>query len=106
MPASATIAQTALRGTRFEATLLHSGCPGTARSRENAYIIRDAEVTEAVTQKNCATTQMKSSASAHLWLIDSAQIHGATTPMFSSAPPRVRGAKGTPRSRDPPQRAE
>ena len=28
------------------------------------HAMRDAEVTEAVTQKNCATTQMKSSASA------------------------------------------
>ena len=43
---------------------------------ENANIIRDAEVTDAVTQKNFATTQMKSNASAQSWLIDSAHIHG------------------------------
>ena len=74
-------------GTRFLATRRQIGCPGTARSRENANIIRDAEVTDAVTQKNCATTQMNRSASAQFWLIDSVQIQGTTMPMFSSAPP-------------------
>ncbi len=38
--------------------------------------MRDAEVTDAVTQKNCATTQMKSRNSAHCWLIDCAQMNG------------------------------
>ena len=52
------------RGTRFFATRRQYWWPGTAPSRENANIMRDAEVTEAVTQKNCATTQMKRSASA------------------------------------------
>src|SRR6187455_279661 len=73
------------RGMRFRATRRQSECPGTARSRENANIILDADVTDAVRQKNCATTQMKSSASAQLWLIDSAQIDGTTVPMLSSA---------------------
>ena len=41
---------------------------------------------EAVTQKNCATTQMKSKASAQFWPIDSDQIHGTMKPMFSMAP--------------------
>ncbi len=50
--------------------------PGTARSRENAKIIRDADVIEAVTQKNWATTQMNSRNSAHCWLIDSVQMNG------------------------------
>src|SRR5262245_46708627 len=85
-PAITTIAQTAFRGTRFRATLRHSWLPGTAPSREKANIIRDAEVTDAVRQKNCATTQMKSSASDQFSLIDSVQIHGTTTPMFSRAP--------------------
>ena len=106
MPARTTIAQTALRGTRFAATLLQSGWPGTARSRENAYIIRDAEVTDAVTQKNCATTQMKSSASAQFWLIDSAQIHGTTMPMFSSAPSVLGIANVTASSRIQPKTTE
>src|SRR5688572_1015598 len=74
------------RGIRFLATRRQSVCPGTARSREKANIMRDAEITEAVRQKNCATTQMKSKASAQFWLIDSAQIHGTTAPMLSSAP--------------------
>ncbi len=41
---------------------------------------------EAVRQKNCATTQMKSSASDQFWLIEVAQIHGTTAPMFVRAP--------------------
>ena len=53
-----------------------SWCPGTARSREKANIMREAEVTDAVTQKNWATTQMKSRSSAQRWLIDLAQIQG------------------------------
>ena len=100
-PASTTIAQTALRGTRFDATLLQSGCPGTARSRENANIIRDADVTDAVTQKNCATTQMNNNASDQFWLIDSAQIQGMTTPMFSSAPSVLGIANVTASEQDP-----
>ena len=39
------IAQTAFRGTRFRATFRQSWWPGTAPSRENANIIRDADVT-------------------------------------------------------------
>ncbi len=73
-------------GTRFLATRRQSVWPGTARSREKANIMRDAEVTDAVRQKNCATTQMKSSASAQPWPIDSCQIQGTTAPMLSSAP--------------------
>jgi len=38
--------------------------PGTAPSREKANIIREAEVIDAVTQKNWATTQTKSRTSA------------------------------------------
>src|SRR5919109_2156547 len=77
---------TAKRGTRFGATRRQSWWPGTARSREKANIMRDADVTDAVTQKNWATTQMNSRASDQFWLIDSAQIHGTTAPMFSRAP--------------------
>src|SRR5688572_399850 len=106
MPARTTIAQTAFLGTRFRATLLQSGWPGTARSREKANIIRDADVTEAVTQKNWATTQMKSSASAQPWLIDSDQIQGTTMPMFSSAPSVLGIANVTARSRIQPTTTE
>src|SRR5215204_7106287 len=80
------IAITAICGTRFLPTRRQSRWPGTAPSRENANSIREADVKEAVTQKNCATTQMKRSASAQFWLIDSVQIQGTTAPMFSSAP--------------------
>src|SRR5688500_11301157 len=82
-------------GIRFFATRRQSEWPGTARSREKANIIREADVTEAVRQKNCATTQMNRSASAQRWLIDSAQIQGTTVPMFSSAPSVLGIAKVT-----------
>src|SRR5262245_64754811 len=55
-------------------TRRHNWCPGTARSRENANIIREAEVVEAIVQKTCATTAMKISNSAHLLLIESCQM--------------------------------
>src|SRR5829696_3428007 len=73
-------------GTRFLPICRQSRCPGTAPSRENANSIRDADVSDAVTQKNCATTQTNSSASAQFWLIDSVQIQGTRKPMFSIAP--------------------
>ena len=68
------IAHTAATGTRFGATLRQSRCPGTARSRENANIIRDADVTDAVRQNICATQQMKSRISAQVSLIDVVQM--------------------------------
>src|SRR4029453_4531236 len=97
------------RGTRFFATRRQSWWPGTAPSRENANIMRDAEVTEAVTQKNCATTQMKSSASAQSWLIELAQIQGTRRPRalpVSSPPPVLGIANVTPRSRIQPKITE
>src|SRR4026209_1223127 len=72
------------RGTRFLATRRQTWWPGTAPSREKANIIREADVTDAVRQKNWAPPQMRSSASAQDWLIDSAQIDGTIVPMFSS----------------------
>src|SRR5262249_21676942 len=80
------IANTACTGTRCFETRRHQRLPGTAPSRENANIIREADVVDAVRQKNCAITQMKSSASDQFWLIDVDQIHGTTAPMLSSAP--------------------
>src|SRR3954470_22282584 len=55
---STTIAMTALTGTRFFETLRQVLENGTARSRENANIIRDAAVTEATPQNSCATAAM------------------------------------------------
>src|SRR5215218_6218697 len=56
-------------------TRRQSWCPGTARSRENANIIRDAEVVEAIVQNVCATTAMKSRNSAQRVPIDSVQMN-------------------------------
>src|SRR5947209_8236319 len=41
-------------------TWRHSGEPGSAPSRLNANAIREFAVTDAMPQKNCATTQMNS----------------------------------------------
>src|SRR5712691_7925043 len=46
-----------------------------ARSRENANIIRDAEVTDARPQKNWATQAIRSRNSAHLVLIAFCQMY-------------------------------
>ena len=70
------IAMTALRGMRLLPTCRQSWCPGTARSRENANIIRDAEVTDAVRQNICATQQMKSRNVPQLWPIAATQLVG------------------------------
>ena len=63
-------------------------------------------MTDAVRQKNCATTQMKSRISAQFWLIDSVQIHGTIEPMLSSAPWVLGIAKVTARSRTQPKTTE
>src|SRR3954452_21873525 len=73
--ASTPIATTARYGTRLLATVRHRKWPGTALSRENANIIRDADVTDAVPQKNCATTAITSRNSAHFRLIDVSQMY-------------------------------
>ena len=57
-------------------TRRQSWCPGTARSRENANSIRDADVTDAVRQKNWATQQMKSRNVPQLWPIAATQLVG------------------------------
>ncbi len=61
-------------GTRLRATLRHTFEPGTARSREKANIIRDAEVTDAVPQKNWATTAIRSRNSAQALPSDVVQM--------------------------------
>ncbi len=55
-------------------TRFQSWWPGTARSRENANIILEAEVVEAIVQKTCASTAMKSRTSAQCVLIDVCQM--------------------------------
>src|SRR5436190_2725741 len=78
------IAITAMYGTRLRAMRRHCCCPGTARSRENANIIRDADVTDAVRQNICAMQQMKSRISAQFWLIDVCQMLMTAFPIESS----------------------
>src|SRR3954447_17416939 len=80
------IASTALTGTRLRATLRQILEPGIAPSRENANIIREADVTDAVPQKNCATHAITSRNSAHLRLIDVSQMYVTMMPPAPSAP--------------------
>ena len=80
--------------------------PGTAPSREKANIIREADVVDAVRQKNWATTQIASRASDQFSLIDVFQIHGTTAPMLSRAPWVLGIANVTATSRMKPKIAE
>src|SRR4051794_21273290 len=48
----------ALTGVPLRSTLDHSRQPGTARSRLNAYVIRDMLVTQLMPQKNCPMVEM------------------------------------------------
>ena len=70
------MAMTAMCGMRLRDTRRQSWWPGTARSRENANSIRDADVTDAVRQKNCATQQMKRMNVPQLWPIAVTQLDG------------------------------
>ena len=63
-------------GMRLRATRRQSWWPGTARSRENANSILEADVTEAVKQKNWAMQQMKSRNVPQLWPIAATQLVG------------------------------
>ena len=65
---------TAMCGTRLRPTCRHHLWPGIAPSRENANIIREADVTDAVRQNICAIQQMNSRSSAQFWLIDACQM--------------------------------
>src|SRR5918911_1061135 len=81
------MAKTAFTGTRSRFEILrHSRHPGTAPSRENANIIRDADVTDAIVQKSCATHAMNSMNSAHFELVDSVQMYCTTNAPALSAP--------------------
>ena len=51
-------AMTALNGIRFSLTLLQIRQPGTAPSRENAYIMRDELVMQLMPQNSCPMTAM------------------------------------------------
>src|SRR3954452_24957256 len=58
MRARTATAMTALNGMRLALTRLHRRDPGTAPSRLNAYIMREALVMQLLPQKNCPMTQM------------------------------------------------
>src|SRR3954463_5828335 len=58
MSARTATAMTALNGIRFALTLLQIRQPGTAPSRENAYIIRDELVMQLMPQNSCPMTAM------------------------------------------------
>ena len=85
------MAQTEFTGTRsrFD-TWRHSRWPGTARSRENANIIREADVTEARPQKNWAVHAITSRNSAHFVLSAFSQMYWTAKPycsaVFSTGP--------------------
>src|SRR6478672_5778546 len=68
-------------------TRFHSWWPGTARSREKANIILDADVVDAIVQKHCATTATKIRNSAHLVPIASVQMCWPMNADVSDGPP-------------------
>src|SRR6476661_3137244 len=63
----------------------HSGEPGRALSRENAYDMREFAVTEAMPQKNWATPQMTTSASPPRSPRASRKICAGGSPLASAA---------------------
>src|SRR5215208_3502400 len=101
------IAKTALTGTRSRFVIFrHMRHPGTAPSRENANIIRDADVTDAIVQKSCATHSMKRSNSAHFRLIEFSQMYGTAFDTAPSVPLTSGIAKVTATSRMKPKTTE
>src|SRR3954452_8164276 len=101
------IASTALTGTRSRLLILrHRRQPGTAPSREKANIIRDADVTDAIVQKSCATHAMKRRNSAHLRLIEFSQMYGTAFETAPSVPCTSGTANVTATSRMNPKNTE
>ena len=62
-------AMTAKAGTRWWFRRVHSRWPGTARSRENAYIMREQLVTQAMPQKSWPMTAIRMITSAQFLFI-------------------------------------
>ena len=84
---------TALNGIRFSLTLLQIRQPGTAPSRENAYIMRDELVMQLMPQNSCPMTAMMRIAFTQLVSI-AAQEHGRR----AAAALGDRGSGRTPRT--------
>src|ERR1700733_14011029 len=59
MPANTTTNRTDHVGVLFLPKRRHRLCPGTAPSRENANVIRDALVQQATPQKSCPTVEIR-----------------------------------------------
>src|SRR5215212_6488547 len=94
------IAHTAFTGTRSLDTLRHILWPGMAPSRENANIIRDADVTDARPQNSWATQAMTSRNSAHCVPIDCSQMYFTANTYWratSSAGPGIANVTATSR---------
>ena len=59
MRANTQTKSTAQVGVRFLPSRRHRLCPGTAPSRENANVIREALVTQAMPQNSCPTVEIR-----------------------------------------------
>src|SRR3954451_838673 len=83
--ANTATAMTALNGMRFSLTLLQSRQPGTAPSRENAYIMRDELVMQLMPQNSCPITAMMRIALTQLVLIALRNTAGEPPPALVTA---------------------
>src|SRR3954452_487039 len=83
--ANTATAMTALNGIRFSLTRLQIRQPGTAPSRENAYIIRDELVMQLMPQNSCPMTAMMRIALTQLVLIAARNTAGAPPPPLVTA---------------------
>src|SRR4051794_34298601 len=94
--------RTALAGTRFDDRADQRLGPGTARSRLNAYGIRDAQVTQDSAQNSCRAAEMNGRGVAEFWPsgeLKRSATPPAPTPALSGAPFRLGTAKTTANSR-------
>src|SRR5215210_982769 len=85
MSAANATATTEEAGTRRRSTVLHSRQPGIARSRENAYQVRDALVRPAMPQKSWPIVAMRMTSSAQPELIALVKTEIAVPPASSIA---------------------
>src|SRR5262245_17021232 len=85
---------TALAGTRLGVSADQRFDPGTAPSRLNANVIRDADVMQEVAQKNCADAEMNSTSAPQLVPIACVKMYAtppAPTPALSGWPCALSG---------------
>src|SRR5919199_2977831 len=89
MTQKAETARTELRGTRRLSTVLQIRQPGIARSRENAYHVRDALVRPAMPQNTWPIVEIRITASAHPELIALVNTDSDVPPALLIAPTSV-----------------